>query len=63
MPPSPTTLASRTTRELLLTLAEASQMAEAGFKFAEFAPEYGHHSGPALIAILPLVAPLTRLPC
>lgn len=36
-----TDLANRTTREPSLTLAEASQMAEAGFKFAEFDPEYG----------------------
>ena len=36
-----TDLANRTTREPALTLAEASQMAEAGFKFAEFDPEYG----------------------
>jgi hypothetical protein len=43
MPTFTTELANRTTRELPLTLAEASQMAEAGFKFAEFAPEYGRY--------------------
>ena len=41
MPTFTTELANRTTRELPLTLAEASQMAEAGFRFAEFDPEYG----------------------
>ena len=41
MPTFTTELANRSTRELPLTLAEASQMAEAGFKFAEFDPEYG----------------------
>ena len=41
MPTFTTELANRTTRELPLTLAEASQMAEAGFRFAEFEPEYG----------------------
>ncbi|HEY0033942.1 MAG TPA: hypothetical protein VGB81_11815 [Devosia sp.] len=34
-----TDLAGRTGRQLPLTLAEASQMAEAGFRFAEFNPE------------------------
>jgi hypothetical protein len=43
MPTFTTELANRTTRELPLTLAEASQMAEAGFKFAEFDPEYGRY--------------------
>ncbi|SEQ02941.1 hypothetical protein SAMN05428969_1614 [Devosia sp. YR412] len=43
MPSFTTELANRTTRELSLTLAEASQMAEAGFKFAEFEPEYGRY--------------------
>ena len=38
-----TELADRNSRELPLTLAEASQMAEAGFKFAEFEPEYGRY--------------------
>ena len=38
-----TELANRNTRELPLTLAEASQMAEVGFKFAEFEPEYGRY--------------------
>ena len=38
-----TELAGRTRRELPLTLAEASQMAEAGFRFAEFEPEYGRY--------------------
>lgn len=41
MPSFTTELANRTSRELPLTLAEASQMAEAGFKFAEFDAEYG----------------------
>ncbi|HEY8574864.1 MAG TPA: hypothetical protein VIL88_00840 [Devosia sp.] len=39
MPSFTTELANRTTRDLPLTLAEASQMAEAGFRFAEFNPE------------------------
>jgi hypothetical protein len=39
MPTYTTDLANRTKRELPLTLAEASQMAEAGFRFAEFNPE------------------------
>ena len=39
MPTFTTELADRTGRELPLTLAEASQMAEAGFRFAEFNPE------------------------
>jgi len=34
-----TELTGRNTKELPLTLAEASQMAEAGFRFAEFNPE------------------------
>jgi hypothetical protein len=43
MPSFTTDLANRNTRELPLTLAEASQMAEAGFKFSEFEPEYGRY--------------------
>ena len=39
MPTFTTELADRTGRELPLTLAEASQMAEAGFRFAEFNPD------------------------
>jgi len=39
MPTFTTELANRTGRELPLTLSEASQMAEAGFRFAEFNPE------------------------
>jgi hypothetical protein len=39
MPDFTTELANRSTRELPLTLAaEASQMAEAGFRFAESTP-------------------------
>ncbi len=34
-----TELAGRTSKELPFTLAEASQMAQAGFRFAEFNPE------------------------
>ena len=43
MPTFTTELANRTTRELPLTLAEASQMAEAGFRFAEFNPEQNRY--------------------
>ena len=43
MPSFTTELADRNRKELSLTLAEASQMAEAGFKFAEFEPEYGRY--------------------
>jgi hypothetical protein len=43
MPSFTTELADRTSRELPLTLAEASQMAEAGFRFAEFNPEQGRY--------------------
>ncbi len=34
-----TELAGRTSKELPFTRAEASQMAQAGFRFAEFNPE------------------------
>jgi hypothetical protein len=39
MPTYTTDLSGRTQREPALTLAEASQMAEAGFRFAEFNPD------------------------
>ena len=39
MPTFTTDLANRTQRDIPLTLAEASQMASAGFRFAEFNPE------------------------
>lgn len=55
MPTFTTELANRTSRELPLTLAEASQMAEAGFKFAEFEPEYGRYrlSKPYELVMIP----------
>lgn len=55
MPTFTTELANRTARELPLTLAEASQMAEAGFKFAEFEPEYGRYrlSKPYELVMIP----------
>ncbi len=55
MPTFTTELANRSTRELPLTLAEASQMAEAGFKFAEFEPEYGRYrlSKPYELVMIP----------
>ncbi len=50
-----TELAGRTSRELPLTLAEASQMAEAGFRFAEFNPEYNRYrlSQPYELVMIP----------
>ncbi|WP_316355485.1 hypothetical protein [Devosia sp.] len=55
MPSFTTELANRTTRELPLTLAEASQMAEAGFRFAEFNPEQNRYriSRPYELVIVP----------
>ena len=54
MPTFTTELANRTTRELPLTLAEASQMAVQGLKFAELRPEYGRYR--------PLVRPVAARP-
>lgn len=50
-----TELAGRTRRELPLTLAEASQMAEAGFRFAEFNPEQNRYrlSQPYELVMIP----------
>lgn len=55
MPIFTTELANRTTRELPLTLAEASQMAEAGFRFTEFNPEQNRYriSRPYELVIVP----------
>ena len=55
MPTFTTELAGRTSRELPLTLAEASQMAEAGFRFAEFNPEYNRYrlSRPYELVLIP----------
>lgn len=55
MPIFTTELANRTTRELPLTLAEASQMAEAGFRFAEFNTEQNRYriSRPYELVIVP----------
>ena len=56
-----TELAGRTSRELPLTLAEASQMAEAGFRFAEFNPEYNRYrlSQPYELVLIPNKGTLT----
>ena len=50
-----TELDGRTRRELPLTLAEANQMAEAGFRFAEFNPEYNRYrlSQPYELVMIP----------
>lgn len=50
-----TELSGRTRRELPLTLAEASQMAEAGFRFAEFNPEENRYrlSQPYELVMIP----------
>lgn len=55
MPTFTTELAGRTRRELPLTLAEASQMAEAGFRFAEFNPEESRYrlSQPYELVMIP----------
>lgn len=61
MPTFTTELAGRTSRELPLTLAEASQMAEAGFRFAEFNPEYNRYrlSQPYELVLIPDKGTLT----
>jgi hypothetical protein len=56
-----TDLSGRTQREPPLTLAEASQMAEAGFRFAEFNPDANcfRLSKPYELVLLPEKGTLT----